>query len=326
MSKRIERAPWCPQRVWEYAARQVSKAPRGHRASLQAFSDWLRESRGMAGGSVVLRLQSIRRFLAWLGGRARAELRKLTVRSVERFFVESRQEHGLAAQRSMQAALRLFFRFGAERHWCAVGLVDAVPSLHAYRLSEVPRGLSDDQVALALRSVPIDTDVGARDLAVLSLLATYGVRRGQVAHLRLSDIDWRGRLIHFRGHKGGKPIRHALTTSVAAAVGRYVDRFRPRVDDDHVFLRSRVPHLPLNPSAISVSVSTRLRQAGVDAPLRSPHAFRHAFATRLLRAGRPMKQVADLLGHRHLDSAAIYGKVDLVALRGLATEWPAVLR
>lgn len=326
MGTRIERGPWCPQRVWEYASGQVSKAPREHRASLRAFSEWLRESRGLAGGSVVLRLQSVRKFLGWLGEQPRAELRRLTARDVERFFVEFRQDHGHAAQRSLQAALRLFLRFGAERRWCSAELVGAVPVLHVYRLSEVPRGLSDDQVALALRSAPTDTEVGARDLAILSLLATYGVRRGQVAQLRLSDLDWRGRLIQFRGHKGGKPVRHALTTAVAVAVGRYVDRFRPRVDEDHVFLRSRVPHLPLNPTAISVSVSARLRQAGVNAPLRSPHAFRHAFATRLLRVGRPLKHVADLLGHRHLGSAAIYGKVDLVALRRLATEWPAVLR
>lgn len=326
MSERIERGPWCPERVWEYAAGQVSKAPPEHRASLRAFSEWLRESRGLAGGSVVLRLQSVRKFLVWLGGSPRVELRKLTARDLEQFFVEFRQKHGAAAQRSLQAALRLFLRFGVERRWCTFALVEAVPTLHVYRLSEVPRGLSDEQVALALRSIRGDTEARARDLAILLLLATYGVRRGQVAQLRLSDVDWRDRLIHFRGHKGGKAIRHTVTTPVATALARYVDRFRARVGDDHVFLRALEPRLPLSPTAISVAVTNRLREAGVDAPLRSPHAFRHAFATRLLRAGRPLKQVADLLGHRHLDSAAIYGKVDLVALRRLSAEWPAVLR
>lgn len=325
MGTRIERGLWCPQRVWVYAAGQVSKGPRAYQAALRAFLGWLRDSRGLVGGTVVLRLQSVRQFMAWLGGRPRAELRRLTARDVERFFVEFRQEHGPASQRNLQTALRLFLRFGAERRWCSAALADAVPVLHVYRLSEVPRGLSDDQVALALRSVPIDTEAGVRDLAILSLLATYGVRRGQVAQLRMSDIDWRGRVVQFRAHKGGKPIRHALTASVATAVGRYVDRFRPRVSDDHVFLRAREPHLPLNPTVISNAVSARLRQAGVDAPLLSPHAFRHAFATRLLRVGRPLKQVADLLGHRHLGSAAIYGKVDVVALRRLSAEWPAVL-
>lgn len=326
MSTRIERGPWCPERVWEYAAGQVSKAPREHRATLQAFSDWLQESRRLAGGSVVLRLQSVRTFLAWLGKGARLKLRKLEARGVERFFVEFRRTHGSAAQRSLQAALRLFLRFAAERRWCPADLADAVPTLHVYRLSETHRGLSDEQVALVLRSVPVDTESGARDLAILALLATYGVRRGQIAQLRLADIDWRGRFIRFRAHKGGKAVRHVLTPGVATAVARYVDRFRHGSRDPHVFLRTLKPHLPLNPSAISVAVTARLRLAGVESSLRSPHAFRHAFATRLLREGRPLKQVADLLGHRHLHSAAVYAKVDLVGLRRLSADWPSVLR
>ncbi|MCW8139568.1 MAG: tyrosine-type recombinase/integrase [Planctomycetota bacterium] len=217
-------------------------------------------------------------------------------------------------------------RFAATRGWCSAELVGAVPTLHVYRLSEVPRGLTDDQIARAMRSVPADTEAGARDLAIIALLATYGVRRGQVTELRLSDIDWRARLVLFRAQKGGKAVRHVLTVPVAAVLGRYVERFRTGVSDDHVFLRAKAPRLPLSPTAVSVAVVARLKQAGVNAPLRSPHAFRHAFATRLLRTGRPLKDVADLLGHRHLGSAAIYGKVDLVALRRIAAEWPQVLR
>lgn len=328
MKRRTEREPWRPDRGWEYAAGQVSRAPEGHRFALQAFLCWLRDVRGLGAGSVVLRLQSTRGFLAWLTSRQdpRQRLLGLTAHGVERFFVQYRQGHGPAAQRSLQAALRLFLRFSAMRGWCSSELIEAVPTLHAYCLSEVPRGLTDDQVAQAMRSVPTDTEAGARDLAILALLATYGIRRGQIAELRLSDIDWRTRLVLFRAHKGGKAVRHALTVPVAAVLGRYVERFRPGVSDDHVFLRAKGPRLPLSPTAVTVAVVTRLDRAGIDAALRSPHAFRHAFATRLLRTGRPLKDVADLLGHRHLGSASIYGKVDIVALGRIAAEWPKVLR
>lgn len=328
MTQRIERGPWRPERVSEYAADQVARAPNAHRVALQEFSDWLRESRGLCMGSIVVRLRSARAFLAWVadGRPPTGKLRRLAAGDVERFFVHYRQEHGPASQRSLQAALRLFLRFAAERRWCSADLVDTVPVLHVYRLSAVPRGLTDQEVSVALRSVPTDTEVGSRDLAILMLLATYGVRRGQIAELRLSDLDWRGRVVVFRAHKGGKAVRHVLTAPVAAAVGRYVDRFRPTTRDEHVFLRALKPRLPLSPSAITFAVADRLRRAGVEALLRTPHAFRHAFATRLLRTGRPLKEVADLLGHRHLDSASVYAKVDLVALRGIAAKWPKVLR
>lgn len=328
MKRRTERGPWRPDRDWEYAAGQVSRAPKAHRFALQAFLRWLRDARGLGAGSVVVRLQSTRGFLAWLASRQdpRPRLRGLSARDVERFFVYYRQGHGPASQRSLQAALRLFLRFAATRGWCSAELVGAVPTLHVYRLSEIPRGLSDDHISRALHSVPVDTEAGARDRAILALLATYGVRRGQIAELRLSDIDWRARLVLFRAHKGGKAVRHTLTVPVAAVLGRYVQRFRAGVADDHVFLRAKGPRLPLSPMAISAAVVARLNRAGVDAALRSPHAFRHAFATRLLRTGRPLKDVADLLGHRHLGSASIYGKVDIVGLRRIAAEWPEVLR
>jgi integrase/recombinase XerD len=226
----------------------------------------------------------------------------------------------------MQTALRLFLRFCSAQGWASDEHVRAVPRLHRYRLDDVPRALTDEQVSRVLGSVEPTNASGARDLAILLLLATYGVRRGQIVDLRLSDVDWRRRRIVFRAHKGGKAVAHRLTTAVAAALGRYVDRFRPEVVQDHVFLRVHRPYLPVGPLAITGAVKGRLRRAGVDAPLLSPHAFRHAFAKRLLRVGRPLKVVADLLGHRHLASASVYGKVDLVGLRSIAGEWPTVLR
>jgi integrase/recombinase XerD len=54
-----------------------------------------------------------------------------------------------------------------------------------------------------------------------------------------------------------------------------------------------------------------------------PHRFRHAFATRLLRSGQPVKAIADLLGQRSLDAVAIYAKVDHARLLEVAIDWPA---
>ena len=86
----------------------------------------------------------------------------------------------------------------------------------------------------------------------------------------------------------------------------------------------RAPRLPLTPEGISAAIASRLARAGLQR--RGPHAFRHAFATRLLDAGLPLKGVADLLGHRKLTSTAIYAKVDRTLLAEAALPWPEVLR
>lgn len=320
--------PWCSERGWDYAVNQIGAAPSRQHRLLSKFAEWLRDDRGLLPSSITVRLGCVRRFVAAIAGDSAplGRLRRLSARDIERFFVDDGTSRGAAARRSMQASLRLFLRFCAEHRWLDRELISAVPPMYVYRLSEVPRFLSDEQIVQVLESLDPDSFIGSRDLAMLLVLATYGVRRSQIATLRLSDIDWDERRIHFRAHKGGKPVVHELTARVAAAISDYVDRFRPRMRCDEVFLRSIAPHLPISPMAISGIVHARLKQAGVDAPLLSPHAFRHAFATRLLRAGRPLKVVADLLGHRALDSATVYGKVDLVALREIAAEWPEVLR
>ena len=155
------------------------------------------------------------------------------------------------------------------------------------------------------------------------LLATYGVRRQQVSALRLADIDWRERTIDFAAHKRGKSIHHTLTQSVAQALADYLRNERATSDCDYVFLRHPPPHLRLGPLAVSGLVRSRMARCGL--PPRGPHALRHTFATRLLRAGESMKAIADLLGHRSLDAVAIYAKVDYARLLECAVDWPEVV-
>jgi integrase len=143
-----------------------------------------------------------------------------------------------------------------------------------------------------------------------------------VCALTLDDIDWRAKTLTFRAHKGGKPVMHALTASVASVIAQYLQHERPDSETTRVFLRARPPHEPLGPSAVTQVVYTFLRRAGVESLPRGPHALRHAFAERLLRAGQPLKSIADLLGHRSLSAVSIYAKVDMPRLLEVAMEWP----
>lgn len=140
--------------------------------------------------------------------------------------------------------------------------------------------------------------------------------------LRLTDIDWQERTIDFAAHKGGKAVQHILTQKVAESLADYLRNERPASDCPYVFLRQNAPHLRLGPMAISSLVRWRMRRCGL--PPQGPHTFRHAFATRLLRSGQPVKVIADLLGHQSLDAVAVYAKVDFARLLEGAVEWPEV--
>lgn len=307
----------------EYINNVIRAAASPWRRCLWAFADWLEEDRGLAVSSVELRVRSARAFVeAQKAPGGVRSLKRLVVTDVEDFFVGYAKAHGASATRSMQAAMRLFIRFSASQRWMEQELVDAVPSLRTYRLSSYPRGASEAQVSeLAVASA----NGPARDHAIVLLLLAYGVRRGQVVALRLQDIAWREKMIIFRAHKNGKPVRHQLVPVVAVALSAYMQVERPDVEEQAVFLRSRLPYLPLSPSAVTAVVEKSLRQAGVECSPRGPHALRHAFATRLLHRGHTLKAIADLLGHRSLESASIYAKVDHPRMLEIAPEWPEVL-
>jgi integrase len=240
--------------------------------------------------------------------------------AVERFFVAYSKNHGPGSRRSLQAAMRLVLRYTTERGWSPSNLVRAVPSMHAYRLSGVPRGLDDQSFARLLSGLAC---ASVRDRAILHLLATYGARRHQISALRLRDIDWQARSLTFRAHKGGKAVTHALTPLVAESLAAYLRDARPAVHVDEIFLRTFAPHLRLSPACVTAIVYRSMARVGL--PPRGPHSLRHAFATRLLAAGQPLKTIADLLGHRSLGSVSMYAKVDYARLLEVADEWPGVL-
>lgn len=325
MSRKPEGArAWTPDSQRRYTQHVIGRARAANRSMLCAFARWLATSRGLEAGTITVRLGSASRFVdavtASAGKPCAASFRSLTSDGVEDFFVRYGKDHGMAARRSMQAAMRLVLAFAVERGWLGRALAGSVPSLRSYRLAGLPRGLSDWQLEQLLGAPWEGGKCWRRDRAIVHLLASYGVRRGQISALLLGDVDWQERTIDFAAHKGGKAVRHALTSAVAMVLAEYLHDERPPIDCPDVFLRQRRPWQRLSPTAITGVVRARMTCCGL--PPRGPHALRHAFATRLLRAGQPVKVIADLLGQRSLDAVAIYAKVDLAGLLQVAVDWP----
>ena len=172
---------------------------------LEAYRIWMQEQRHVAAGTLEIRCRSLSGFLRRLGAQATAEgLAHLTGDQVERLFLAQARGMGQAARHSLQSALRTFLRFCLACGTIHQPLDWAVPTLRTYRLSSVPRALSEEQAQKILEAVERSRPVGLRDYAILLLLYTFGVRSGQVRALRLDDIDWSDNRILFRAMKNGK--------------------------------------------------------------------------------------------------------------------------
>jgi site-specific recombinase XerD len=295
-----------------------------YQSLLDAYLKWMRSYQNASDGTIEVRRHSITRFLRWLSPEATPEgLSRLSAERIETFFLSYAQGIGRSARRSMQSALRTFLRFCLHQGYIDQGLDLAVPTLRTYKLSTVPHGLSDAEAQRILRCINRNNHVGRRDYAILRILYTYGVRGGQVRALQLEDIDWRQNQIFFKASKNGKDSRLPLTAEVGESLLDYLQNSRPSSSYPHVFLTCRAPyHSFNNSSTLSAIVERYIRAAGIELRSKGAHAFRHCFATRMLHKGHSLKEIADVLGHRHLSTTFIYTKVDFNALKQVALEWP----
>ena len=287
------------------------------------YEMWLRDERGLAVASIVALMAEARHFLAWqLDRGGAASLRKLGVREID-LYMDARTP-GLRRKSLKDYAerLRSLLRYMHRTGYVASDLAAHViaPLLYAYE--GVPSILDPDQIAAVLETTKRDTSpMGLRDYAMLQLLATYGLRSGEVRNLAIEDIDWRAESLRVRHSKTGACSFLPLLPSVGEALLDYLRDGRPRADRREVFLRSRAPYRPLR--NLHSEVHRRLLAAGVKPPGKcGPHIFRHARAVEMLRASVPQKIIGDLLGHRSTEATIPYLKLATEDLRAIALDVP----
>lgn len=219
---------------------------------------------------------------------------------------------------ALTSSLRCFFRFAEAQRWCRLGMAAAIDSPRMYAHEGVPDGPTWDQVQRLIANTAGDRPEQVRDLAIVLLLAIYGLRRGEVAGLRLQDIDWQTETIRVFRSKQRRVQHFPLVRPVGDAIVRYLRKVRPQCAHRELFLALKPPVRPLSASSISAVVRWRLRAIGVTLPRVGAHSLRHACARHLLARGFSLKQIGDQLGHRRASTTLHYAKIDLDGLRQVA--------
>jgi integrase/recombinase XerD len=226
----------------------------------------------------------------------------------------------------MTTALRSFLHYARYRGDITLDLVAAIPSVANWSMSSIPRAIPAESVRQLLASFNRRTAQGRRDYAILLLLARLGLRASEVAFLELDDLDWEVGQVTVRGKRGARAAL-PLPADVGAAIAAYLQHGRPHSPSRRVFVRALAPAVGFaGPSAIACVVRDALERAGVNAPTKGAHQFRHALATQMLRRGASLSEIGEILRHRSPETTTIYAKVDLDALRPLALAWPGGAR
>lgn len=288
------------------------------------YEIWLHEERGLARASIEALLWEARNFLARQIDHGNSDLARLSVADIDRYMDLRAPRLARCSLKSVAERLRSLLRYLHITGRVATDLSGQViaPMLYAYE--GVPSVLDRGQIVAVLESAGKDkSPAGLRDHAILQILAAYGLRSGEIRHLRIEDIDWRTEAIHVRHNKTRATTLLPLLEPVGEAVLAYLRSGRPSTDAREIFIRTRAPYRKLD--KLYSMVRRRLRDAGVQPSGKcGPHIFRHARAVDMLRAAVPQKVIGDLLGHRSVGSTAPYLKLATEDLRAIALDVPGL--
>ena len=286
------------------------------RAHVDTFLDWLRQHRGARDTTLKAYRQSLQALLPLLGD----DPGTFNAASI-RAGILGRAQSG-SRNTAEGSALRSYLRFLASQGLCRPELVDAVPSIPRRTGSQLPRYIEQEDIETLIASCDPATPIGLRDRAVLLLLARLALRPGEVAALRLDDIDWEQALVAVSG-KSRRGATLPLPQETGDALKDYILRARPDTDCPTVFPQFRAPHGCLSSSAVSAIVRRAMKRAGIDSEgLLSAYALRHSRATHLLRGGASPEAVGALLRHQSVKTTALYARVDASMLLAVAQPWP----
>ena len=283
--------------------------------ALRRFDEHMQQAKGLAEGTRLRRLAIVRTLLAHTASVTPSadELRHFIAQEIARV--------SPASAGAMATALRGYLRFRAFEGEPVEHLLPVIASPACWRLAPLPQTLSRTEVCQLLDAFPPDLPSRLRAYAIVRCLVDLGLRSREVISLNLDDIDWAGGLLRIVKSKSRRVDILPLPQATGSAIAAYLRSERPQTANRHVFVRHVAPaDEPVGPDVVRRAVREAYKRCGL--PYTRVHILRHTLASRLLDTGATLKEVADVLRHRELDTSQIYAKVDLGRLSAVAMPWP----
>jgi site-specific recombinase XerD len=307
----------------EQGAIAQPRAPTGYIAEeLCRYDEHMRDARGLTAGTRRGRLRTVQRLLLHKFAGSPVVIGELQPDDVRGFIAEQLELRGTASNAAaMAAALRAYFGYRTSCGDQVHGLLGVIASPAHWSLASLPRALKHAEIERLLASFTISLSSPRRGYAMVRCALDMGLRSSEVAKLMLADIDWRAGTVMLKRTKSRRQDILPLPASTGRALADYIRHERPASTNPAVFVRHRAPRdQPIGVDAVRRVIGDAYRRIGLSHT--RTHALRHTLARQLLEHGSSLKEVADVLRHRSLNTTLIYAKVDSHQLAAVALPWP----
>jgi integrase len=291
--------------------------------AVRAFDHFLQEVCGLAEQTRVNRCRYVRQFLSALFGAGPIDVERITPVTLIDYVTDWAGQTQPLIATAMVGALRSYLRFLHFDGQLRENFGAAIPAPACRSSAGVPPALGDADLARFWSVFDRSTPIGKRDYAIARCLADMALRCHEVAELTLEAIDWRAGVLTLFQTKHRRCDRLPLPPTTGEALVDYLGHGRPVSGARAVFLHHRAPRgAAVAKTTVRGAVRRAFRRA--ELPWTGTHVLRHSAARRMLEGDCSLKEIADVLRHRSIDTTAIYTKVDLPQLRRVALPWPEV--
>lgn len=281
--------------------------------------------KGFSESTVRVRRVYMEMFLKWCRRNrvsAPTQITRAALESYQRYLFQYRKKDGqplaVASQHSRLAPLKVWFKWLTERKYIAQ---DPAAELELPRVGyKLPNVMNKDEAERVLTQPKIEVPLGIRDRAMLEILYSSGLRRMELLHLKLYDVDQKHGLVTVRQGKGKRDRVVPIGERALAWLDLYLNRLRSEIvkkpDDGIIFLTSN--GVPFTPNYLSWLARQYVKSAAIGKG-GACHIFRHTMATLMLEGGADIRYIQAMLGHVRLDTTQIYTHVSIRMLKQVHT-------
>lgn len=316
-------------RLLEMLGRGAPKpaAPQLVATLLGEYEQHLRSASGLAAATIAYRVRYARGLLGHRALGSVRQLRSWRPTDLGEYVSGAARHIKPGSGQVLASSIRSFARFLLLNRYTRHDLSVGVPTFAHWRLSALPAVVEREHLEKLVAAVDPSTPIGRRDRAVLLCLVDLGMRAADVAAIRLDGVNISSATLRLDRPKPRRTEHLPMTRRLTAAIKEYIRRGRPSTPHPELFVIHRAPRgQPLKPLGIRGIVIRAAADIDLAGVISGTCVIRHSVASSLINAGSPIKDIADLLGHRSIDTTAIYAKVDLRSLAAVAMPWPEVIR
>ena len=293
-------------------------------SEIERFDAYLQNICGHSQATRWYRKRLIREFLIWLFSDQCICVDRITADSLCRFVLKKSDSLCSSSIGSVVCALRTYLRFLQLNGYVTPSLAATIPKPPNFSGPNLPQALTREELNRFWAVFDLETPIGKRDYAMARCLVDLGLRCHEVADIQLEAIDWRSGVLHLSRTKSLRQQTLPIPAEMGQAIVAYLRDARPRTKSRSVFVHHRAPQgQAVQKTTVRGAVRRAFSRAGL--PWSGTHILRSTAASRLLEGGASVKEVADVLRHRSIDTTKIYTRINLVQLAQVALPWPGRL-